>query len=108
LKAHFAAEAKGRSTNFKVAGGFENQYRFRFFLSGGIDEGLGCVRGTGGKRDTMSFLLRPSDEGGFGRSKEVLGCLSGKKRGDSTGKCEREKEAVERSGDQTMRSQHSS
>jgi hypothetical protein len=103
LEAHFTAETKGRSTNLKVTSGFEDQYRFRFFLSGGIDESLGCVRGTGGKRDTMSFLLRPSDEGGFGRSKEVLGCLSGEKREEKGGKCEGEKRAVERSGGQTMR-----
>jgi hypothetical protein len=94
LEAHFTAETKGRSTNLKVTSGFEDQYRFRFFLSGGIDEGLSCVRGPSGKRDTMSLLLRSSDEGGFGRSKEVLGCLSGEKRRERAGKCEGEKKTV--------------
>ena len=103
MEAHFTAEAKGGSANLKVTGGFENQYCFRFFLSGGIDKGLGCFHGTSGKRDTMKFLLGSGDERGFGRSKEVLGCLSGKKRGERTGKCEREKGAAERSGGQTMR-----
>jgi hypothetical protein len=51
----------------------------------------------------MSFLLRPSDEGGFRRSKEVLGCLSGKKMGERAGECEGEKRAVGRSRDQTVR-----
>ena len=104
MEAHFTAETKWCSANLKVAGGFEDQYRFRLFFSGGIDEGLGCVRGTCGKRDTMNFLFRSGDERGFGRSKEVLSCLSGEKRGERTGKCEREKGAAERSGDQTMRS----
>ena len=103
MEAHFTAEAKGGSTNFKVAGGFENQYRFWLFFSGGIDEGLSGVRGTGGKRDAVNFLVGSGDERGFGRSKEVLGCLSVKKRGERTGKCERKKGAAEGSGDQTMR-----
>ena len=103
MKAHFTAETKGGGADREIASGFENQYRFRFFFPGGIDEGLSGVRGPSGKRDAMSFLLRPSDEGGFGRSKEVLGCLSGKKMGERAGECEGEKRAVGRSRDQTVR-----
>ncbi len=103
MKTHFAAETKGRSTNLKVAGGFEDQYRFRLFFSGGLDEGLSGVRGPSGKRDAVNFFVGSGDERGFGRSKEVLGCLSVKKRGERTGKCERKKGAAEGSGDQTMR-----
>ena len=94
MKTHFTAETKGGGADREIASGFENQYRFRLFFSGGIDEGLSCVRGTSGKRDRMSFLLRSSDKGGFGRSKEVLGCLSGKMMGERTGKCEGERKTV--------------
>ena len=81
MEAHFTAEAKGGSANLKVTGGFENQYCFRFFLSGGIDQGLGGVRGASGKRDAVNFFFRSSDERGVGRSKEVLRGLSGEKQG---------------------------
>ncbi len=94
MKTHFTAETKGGGADREIASGFENQYRFRLFFSGGIDEGLSYVRGPSGKRDTMSLLLRASDEGGFGRSKEVLGCLSGEKRRERACKCEGEKKTV--------------
>lgn len=103
MEAHFTAKSKGGSANLKVAGGFENQYCFRFFFSGGIDQGLGSFYGACGKREAVNFLLGSGGERGFGRSKEVLSCLSGEKRGERTGKCEGEKRAVERSGAQTMR-----
>jgi hypothetical protein len=42
----------------------------------------------------VNFFFRPSDEGGFRRSKEVLGCLSGEKRRERACKCEGEKKTV--------------
>ena len=78
MKTHFAAEAKGGSANLKVAGGFENQYCFRFFFSGGIEQGLSCVHGTSGKRDTMNFLFRSIDEGGLWWGEKLLCRMSGK------------------------------
>ena len=90
MEAHFAAETKGCSANLKVASGFENQYRFRLFFSGGIDEGLSGVRGSSGKRDTMNFLFRSGDERGFGRGEKLLCRMSGKQSAKRKSKKEKE------------------
>jgi hypothetical protein len=83
LKTHFAAKTKGSRADLEISCDFENQNCFRFFLPSCIDQGLGCVCGAGGKRNSVNFFFGSGNKGCFGRGEKLfrrMGLYKGVKR----------------------------